>query len=73
MDTIKPIIDVIVNNGIGVACVIYMIYFQLTTMKEMSITLNKMNTSLELLNDRMENLEKKGCKMEKTTKSKKEE
>lgn len=73
MDTIKPIIDVIVNNGIGVACVIYMIYFQLTTMKEMSVTLNKMNTSLELLNDRMENLEKKGCKMEKVTKSKKEE
>lgn len=73
MDTIKPIIDVIVNNGIGVACVIYMIYFQLTTMKEMSATLNKMNTSLELLNDRMENLEKKGCKMEKATKSKKEE
>lgn len=57
MEEIKALIDIVVQNGIGIACVIYMIYFQLTTMKEMSGTLNKMNTSLELLNDRMENLE----------------
>lgn len=57
MEEIKALIDIIVQNGIGIACVIYMIYFQLTTMKEMSGTLNKMNTSLELLNERMENLE----------------
>ena len=57
MEEIKALIDIIVQNGIGIACVIYMIYFQLTTMKEMGITLNKMNTSLELLNERMENLE----------------
>lgn len=67
MEEIKTLIDIIVNNGIGIACVIYMIYFQLTTMKEMGITLNKMNTSLELLNDRMENLEE-----QRSTKSKKE-
>ena len=57
MEEIKALIDIIVQNGIGIACVIYMIYFQLTTMKEMGITLNKMNTSLELINERMENLE----------------
>lgn len=57
MDEIKALIDIIVQNGIGIACVIYMIYFQLTTLKEMSGTLNNMNTSLELLNERMENLE----------------
>lgn len=57
MEEIKALVDIIVQNGIGIACVIYMIYFQLTTMKEMSGTLNKMNTSLELLNERMENLE----------------
>lgn len=67
MEEIKALIDIIVQNGIGIACVIYMIYFQLTTMKEMGITLNKMNTSLELLNERMENLEDS-----KKSKSKKE-
>lgn len=67
MEEIKALIDIIVQNGIGIACVIYMIYFQLTTMKEMSSTLNRMNTSLELLNERMENLEE-----HRTTKSKKE-
>lgn len=65
MDEIKALVDIIVQNGIGIACVVYMIYFQLTTMKEMSETLNKMNASLELLNERMENLESRT-----TTKSK---
>jgi uncharacterized coiled-coil protein SlyX len=45
------------NNGLGVICVIYMIYFQMTTMKEMSQTISKMNTSLELITDRLENIE----------------
>lgn len=57
MEEIKALVDIIVQNGIGIVCVVYMIYFQLTTMKEMGNTLNKMNTSLELLNERMENLE----------------
>ena len=30
MEEIKALVDIIVNNGIGVACV-YMIYFQATT------------------------------------------
>lgn len=66
MEEIKALIDIIVQNGIGIACVIYMIYFQLTTMKEMGITLNKMNTSLELLNERMENLEERSATKSKT-------
>lgn len=57
MDELKMITDIIVNNGIGVACVIYMIYFQATTMKEMNQTLNKMNNSLELVIDKLENKE----------------
>lgn len=65
MDEIKALVDIIVQNGIGIVCVVYMIYFQLTTMKEMNSTLNRMNTSLELLNERMENLENRT-----TTKSK---
>ena len=57
METIQSIVDLVMNNGLGVICVIYMIYFQMTTMKEMSQTISKMNTSLELITDRLENIE----------------
>lgn len=57
METVQSIIDLVINNGLGVVCVIYMIYFQMTTMKEMSQTIAKMNTSLELITDRLENIE----------------
>lgn len=57
MDDVQNIIDLVINNGLGVVCVIYMIYFQMTTMKEMSQTISKMNTSLELITDRLENIE----------------
>lgn len=57
MENIQNIIDLVINNGLGVVCVIYMIYFQMTTMKEMSQTISKMNTSLELITDRLENIE----------------
>ena len=53
----ESLINLIVNNGIGIVCVAYMIYFQMTTMKEMSQTISKMNTSLELITDRLENIE----------------
>lgn len=35
----QEIIQMIVDNGIGVFCVAYLIYFQSTTMKEMLATL----------------------------------
>ena len=57
MDSVQDIIDLVINNGLGVVCVIYMIYFQMTTMKEMSQTISKMNTSLELITTRLENIE----------------
>ena len=57
MESVQQIIDLVINNGLGVVCVIYMIYFQMTTMKEMSQTISKMNTSLELITDRLENIE----------------
>lgn len=57
MENIQSIIDLVINNGLGVVCVIYMIYFQMTTMKEMAQTISKMNTSLELITDRLENIE----------------
>jgi hypothetical protein len=57
MENVQSIVDLVMNNGLGVICVIYMIYFQMTTMKEMSQTISKMNTSLELITDRLENIE----------------
>lgn len=45
------IVDLIVNNGIGIGCVVYLIYFQSTTMKEMLNTLNSINTRLSIIED----------------------
>lgn len=47
----QDLIQLIVNNGIGVVCVGYMIYFQLTTMKEMNKTLTEITTNLKLMNE----------------------
>ena len=56
---VKTIIDYIVQNGLGVVCVLYMIYFQNTTMKEMLNTLTSINTRLSIIEDKMEREHKK--------------
>ena len=43
------LIKLIVDNGIGVVCVAYLIYFQSTTMKEMLRTLNTINDRLTII------------------------
>lgn len=53
------LIQLIVNNGIGAVCVAYMIYFQLTTMKEMNTTLNEITTSLKMMNQDVEEIKNK--------------
>lgn len=55
----NDIIQLIVNNGIGVVCVAYMIYFQLTTMKDMNKTLNEMTSTLKLMNQDIEEIKGK--------------
>lgn len=55
----EDLIKLIVNNGIGVVCVGYMIYFQLTTMKEMNRALNEVSTSLKLMNQDIEEIKNK--------------
>lgn len=55
----QDLIQLIVNNGIGVVCVAYMIYFQLTTMKEMNKTLTEITTSLKLMNQDIEEIKNK--------------
>lgn len=58
-EAVKNIVQIIVNNGIGVACVAYMIYFQMTTMKDLVKNQNKMTEALNLISERLENLEDK--------------
>lgn len=48
----QDLIKMVVDNGIGVACVAYLIYFQSTTMKEMLSTLN-------IISDRLTAIETK--------------
>lgn len=55
----ETIINLIVNNGIGVVCVAYMIYFQLTTMKEMSKTMQENTNVLKSMDIRLAELESK--------------
>ena len=56
---VNDIIQLIVNNGIGVVCVAYMIYFQMTTMKDMNKTLNEMTSTLKLMNQDIEEIKNK--------------
>lgn len=51
------IINLLVNNGIGVVCVAYLIYFQSTTMKEMNKTLDNVNENLTRMNERLSSIE----------------
>ena len=55
----EDLIKLIVNNGIGVVCVAYLIYFQSTTMKEMNKTMSDVSTSLKLMNQDIEEIKNK--------------
>ncbi len=58
-EAVKNIVQIIVNNGIGVACVAYLIYFSATTMKDIVANQNKMASTLDLISERLEKLEDK--------------
>ena len=55
----ETIMELIANYGIGLVGVGYMIYFQLTTMKEMNKTMNEVSTSLKLMNQDIEEIKNK--------------
>ena len=55
----KEILDYVFQYGIGTVCVVYMIYFQNTTMKEMLKTLGGIDKRLSIIEDKMENNSKK--------------
>lgn len=49
----QDIINLITNNGIGVVCVAYLIYFQNTTMKSMLETLSTIDKRLLLIEEKI--------------------
>lgn len=53
----QELIQLIINNGIGVVCVAYLIYFQQTTLKKLTENQEKTNLVLQGISDRLENLE----------------
>ena len=56
--------DLIFNYGVGIACIGYLMYFQSTTMKEMLNALNNINNRLSVIEDKLENKQKKQKKTE---------
>lgn len=49
----SDLINLITNNGIGVVCVAYLIYFQNTTMQKILDTLNTINIRLTIIEDNL--------------------
>lgn len=47
----EGLIKLIVDNGISVVCVGYLIYFNLTTMKDLVTALNNINIRLTVIED----------------------
>ena len=43
----NDIVSIITNNGIGVACVVYLMYFNHTTLKEIQKTLWEFNLQMK--------------------------
>ncbi len=54
----QEIVQLITDNGISIVCVAYMIYFQLTTMKDIQKTMSEMTTTLELIKEEIKDLKK---------------
>lgn len=48
-DIMEELIKLMADNGLSVVCVAYLIYFQLTTMKEMLKTLGSINERLTII------------------------
>ena len=63
---VKELIDFIFQYGVGIACLIYLMYFQSTTMQnltknqsELNATLREVNTNLSNINLRLDDIEEK--------------
>ncbi len=56
------VVNLLTNNGIGIVCVAYLIYFQSTTMKDMLDTLNNISDRLISIELKLNSKNKKGEK-----------
>lgn len=63
---VKEIIDYIFQYGVGIACLLYLMYFQSTTMKDLTknqmdlnTTLKEVSTNLTNINVRLNDIEEK--------------
>lgn len=50
----EDLVQMVVNNGLGVVCVVYLIYFQNTTMTKMLDTLSGIDKRLAVIEDKLE-------------------
>lgn len=48
----EELVKLLVDNGLSVICVAYLIYFQSTTMKEMLNTLNSIDKRLAIIEEK---------------------
>ena len=48
----QELVKLLVDNGLSVICVAYLIYFQSTTMKEMVNTLNSIDKRLAIIEEK---------------------
>ena len=53
----EEIINLLTNNGIGIVCVAYLIYFQSTTMKSIENVLHAVEQRLCVIEDKLERKE----------------
>lgn len=56
----EEIMNIIMNNGIGVACIIYFMWYNNTTMKELITTLNNINTRLTIIETELQKRNNEG-------------
>lgn len=56
MDVIEQVVQLIVNNGLGVACVFYMIYFHHTSLRDIQNTQNDMTNILGIMKTELEDI-----------------
>jgi len=56
------VVNLLTNNGIGIVCVAYLIYFQSTTMRDMLDTLNNISDRLISIELKLNSKNKKGEK-----------
>lgn len=55
----NEIIKVIVDNGVSVGCVVYLMYFNFVTMKDITKAMNQTVLALNSMNERLVDIEKK--------------